>query len=109
LGQISEILAALGFYPEVFVRDVYADQSLPGHAALHCLTDIDGFVVPLYEKMYLSAENLLKLYPKILYAKFLDIPAMNKLVARVYMTSSRSYKRRLRESKQSIRKRHRHV
>ena len=28
MGQISEILAAIGFYPEMFIRELYEDQSL---------------------------------------------------------------------------------
>ena len=178
MGQISEILAAIGFYPEIFIRELYEDQSLfydilysyvesgipvvaamgkkrhavavIGHGlmrsvaqmiktldvnlvsarhfidhliinddnnlpynsmefdvsdndaennSVYNLDDIDGFVVPLFEKMYLSAENVLKLYQRIFHGKLLDLPCKHeKCVVRVYMTSSRSYKRKIRES-----------
>jgi hypothetical protein len=177
LGQISEIFSTIGFYPEIFIRDLYEDTSffydilytyvesgIPivaamgekehavaviGHGpvcsctevaekfddnlvnarqlidyliinddnflpynlmkfettgeredGVYRLEDIDGFVVPLYEKMYLSAENVLRLYHKIFYGKLVDIPDKDKKrLFRVYMTSSRSYKRELRKSK----------
>lgn len=66
---------------------------------MYKLDDVDGFVVPLFEKMYLSAENVLKLYQRIFHGKLLNLPGKNeKCVIRVYMTSSRSYKRKIRES-----------
>ncbi len=177
LGQISEIFSAIGFYPEIFIRDLYEDASffydilymyvesgipivaamgkkehavaVVGHGPVysssaelvenidgnfintrqliesfvvnddnylpysvmkfdnsyekndypHILKDIDGFVVPLYEKIYLSAENVLRLFSKIFNGSLLDIPDKgNKWLVRVYMTSSKSYKRKLRES-----------
>lgn len=175
LGQISEILTNIGFYPEVFVRELYDDDSLfydilycyvesgipvlaalkrkqhaiavLGHGPLinsdpileaergglvtgramidrfiinddnslpyeslyfegnekgnngpHVLDDVDGFVVPLYEKMYLNAENVLKLYGNIF--QLLTIPIdKRKFIVRVFMTSSRSYKKKIRLSK----------
>ena len=134
MGQVSEVLTSIGFYPEIFVRDLYEDVSsfydilysyvesgIPVVAAMskkehavailghgptraatdimnitdsnfvntrncsdfliinddnylsfgslivkgddkndplqHCLDDVDGFVVPLYEKMYLYLER----------------------------------------------------
>ena len=63
------------------------------------LSDIDGFVVPLYEKMYLSAENVLQLYQNICNSNLLQIPKEGKYVARIFMTSARSYKQTLRESR----------
>lgn len=169
LGQISEVLTSIGFYPEIFVRELYQDPNffydilyayvesgIPlvagmrkkehavaviGHgpvalaktkfetvqgmrfnnsrrlvdsliinndnglpfSSLHnavsgneeyCLDDIDAFVVPLYEKMYLNAENVLNFYHGFIYSDLLDIPERN-YVSRIYMTSSRSYKREL--------------
>lgn len=61
------------------------------------LEDIDAFVVPQYEKMYLNAENVLKLYPKLGWGGLLELPE-KKYVMRVYMTSSRSYKRLIRQA-----------
>lgn len=171
LGQISEIMGAIGFSPEIFVRDLYSDTSLfydilyayvesgipvvaglgakqhavavVGHAAvayprdvlsnnreklisarcmidrliinddnylpyrgvslndeggcIHTITDIDCFVVPLYEKMYLSAENVFQLYRNIF--KLLNISLDDQYIVRVFMTSSRSYKKALRAMK----------
>lgn len=60
----------------------------------YCLEDVDAFVVPLYEKMYLNAENVLNFYHGFVYSDLLNIPERN-YVSRIYMTSSRSYKREL--------------
>jgi hypothetical protein len=54
--------------------------------------DIDGFVAPLYEKMYLSADNILKIYPKLASENLIQMPRTGISVARVYMTSSKAYK-----------------
>jgi len=174
LGQVCEVLTSIGFYPEIFIRNLYEDVSffydilysyvesgIPvvaamsgkehavavlGHGATHAvakvmdmargnflnarhcsgcliinddnylpfgalvmkggdkkdlfhhtLEEVDGFVVPLYEKMYLSSENVLKLYEKLACGNLVDIPKEKKYVVRVFMTSSPAYKRRLRE------------
>ncbi|MDZ7696556.1 MAG: hypothetical protein U5R49_06445 [Deltaproteobacteria bacterium] len=172
LGQVSEVMASIGFYPEIFVKELYADKevfydllycyvesgvpvvcagnehavAVLGHGPLrsatevcrdiekpvisarHCidrfvinddnrmpffllpndagegverginrLEDIDSFVVPQYEKMYLNAENVLKLCHKLGWGGLLDLPE-KKYVLRVFMTSSRSYKREIRQS-----------
>lgn len=169
LGQISEVLTSIGFYPEIFVRELYPDHdffydilyayvesgiplvagmvkkehavAIIGHGPVslaktkfktvqgmrfnnsrrlidsliinndnelpfsslrnsisdnekYCLEDVDAFVVPLYEKMYLNAENVLNFYHGFVYSDLLDIPERN-YVSRIYMTSSRSYKREL--------------
>ena len=44
--------------------------------------------------MYLNAENVLNCYHGFIYSDLLDIPERN-YVSRIYMTSSRSYKREL--------------
>jgi hypothetical protein len=167
LGQVSQILASIGFFPEIFVKELYGKNpgffydilysyiesgipvvaamrkkehaiALVGHGktlpalnlvtdaiagrflhtrhlidsliahddnqlpfiSLHasggtyCIDDIDAFVVPLYEKMYLNAENVLQFYPYLVESPLLQIPEPF-LVARIYMTSSRSYKREI--------------
>ena len=176
LGQVSEILTSIGFYPEVFIRELYEDKTffydilysyvesgipvvagmsqkqhavailghgpirratdlIPSrktrflnarnctdyliinddnhlpfgslaiksegekHKSSYSLNDVDGFVVPLYEKMYLSAEHVLKLYQNISSSNLLQIPKEGKYVARIFMTSARSYKQTLRESR----------
>jgi hypothetical protein len=167
LGQVSEILTSIGFYPEIFVKELYQhndffydilysyiESGIPvvgamrkkehaiaivGHGRLNnacdvissnndqpfvstrCLvdslvvhddnrlpfktipwseedygvSDIDAFVVPLYEKMYLNAENVLGLYPFLAQSPLLSL-SEKQLISRVYMTSSRSYKRGIR-------------
>lgn len=167
LGQVSEILASIGFFPEIFVKELYGENSdffydilysyiesgipvvaamrkkehaiaLVGHGktlpagnpdtasaankylhtrhltdslialddnqlpfinlqssgGTYSIDDIDAFVVPLYEKMYLTAENVLKFYPYLIESPLLSI-SEQFLVARIYMTSSRSYKREI--------------
>jgi len=59
------------------------------------LKDVDGFAVPLYEKMYLSADNVLKIYPKWNSKNLVQLEEIPTYVARVFMTSSRAYKRKL--------------
>lgn len=174
LGQISEILSSMGFYPEIFIRDLYPDDSffyellyayvesgIPLVAAMHgkqhavaivghgnltsavdvckanpetiinsiccntllianddnrlpfsrilmekescssgeyLLSDIDGFVVPLYEKMYLSAENVLRVLPGLIKSNLVHVGRHDKLVLRVFMTSARSFKQKIRQA-----------
>jgi hypothetical protein len=174
LGQVSEILSSMGFYPEIFVRDLYADDTffyellyayvesgIPLVAAMHekqhalaivghgnpssavdvckkntkpivnsiycnnslvanndnilpfskilfektscnpgdySLDDIDGFVVPLYEKMYLNAENVLLALPGIIQSNLVRMQPHEKLILRVFMTSTRSFKKKIRQS-----------
>lgn len=167
LGQVSEILTSIGFFPEIFVKELYQkddffydilysyiESGIPvvgamrkkehaiaivGHGQLqapqdfisasdnqifvntrnlidslvvhddnripfktiftsggeYCISDIDAFVVPLYEKMYLNAENVLGLYTFFAQSSLLSI-SEKQLISRIYMTSSRSYKRELR-------------
>lgn len=174
LGQVSEVLASIGFHPEIFIRNLYDDKdifydllycyvesgipvvgamsgkehavAILGHGTLrsaseicnrtrgtfvnvrHCsdrlimnndnclpfapllaqsgqsgqgteyfLDDVDAFVVPQYEKTYLNAENVLKLYPRLAAGGIVEIPEKQYML-RVYMTSSRSYKRNIRNS-----------
>ena len=59
------------------------------------LSDVDGFAVPLYEKMYLSADNILKIYPNWASGNLVKLEKAPTYVSRVFMTSSRSYKRSL--------------
>ncbi|WP_291323725.1 papain-like cysteine protease family protein [Desulfonatronospira sp.] len=174
LGQVSEILSSIGFYPEIFVRDLYSDHAffyellyayvesgIPLVAAMHgkqhalaivghgdlysavdvcrrsqnkivnslccnnslianddnklpfskiffekkpcsageyLLTDIDGFVVPLYEKMYLNAENVMRLLPGLINSNLVSMQTHDKLVLRVFMTSARSFKQKQRKA-----------
>ncbi len=69
-----------------------------GHNSEYALEDIDRFVVPVYEKIYLSAE-----YVEDIVAQYISrnsdfrpesfgVP-MNEVVTRLFLTSSRSYKR----------------
>lgn len=69
-----------------------------GHASPFHIDDIDGFIVPLYEKMYLSAEHIETLVSAILQSPNLGINSRSKLVKydnlikRIFLTSSNSYK-----------------
>ena len=103
----TNLVSARHFIDHLIIND---DNNLPYNSmkfdvndaennSVYKLDDVDGFVVPLFEKMYLSAENVLKLYQRIFHGKLLNLPGKNeKYVIRVYMTSSRSYKRKIRES-----------
>lgn len=72
--------------------------SVDGHCSEYKIEDIDAFIVPLYEKMYLSAEYIDKLSASILDHDVFGVNALSKLVKReslikrIYLTSSRSYK-----------------
>ncbi|MCK5243654.1 MAG: hypothetical protein KAJ90_00175 [Desulfobacterales bacterium] len=61
--------------------------------------DIDTFIVPLYEKIHLSAEHIVKLSEAILTNETLGLNARSKLlkyediVIRAFLTSSKSFKR----------------
>jgi hypothetical protein len=63
------------------------------------LNDVDGFVVPLYEKMYLAADNVLKIYPKWVTGNLVKLKRTLTYITRVFMTSSKSYKRSVAASK----------
>ena len=74
-------------------------NSVPNvHSSDYRVKHIDRFVVPMYEKIYLSAE-----YIEDLVAEYLDPKAkfqpenfgvpLNDLATRIFLTSSRSYKR----------------
>jgi hypothetical protein len=69
-----------------------------GHLSLYLMHDIDSFVVPLYEKIYLSAEHIEKLALTVLnHAQYglqplsPSLPVAD-LVVRIFLTSSKSYK-----------------
>ncbi len=70
-----------------------------GHWSDFKMEDIDLFIVPLYEKIHLSAEHVIKLAEAILTDNNLGIDACsnaltyNQLVTRTFLTSSKSYKK----------------
>jgi len=61
--------------------------------------EIDTFIVPLYEKIHLSAEHIIKLSEAILTEETLGLNARSKLlqykdvITRTFLTSSKSFKR----------------
>jgi len=75
-----------------------SDPKPQGHWSDFKIEDIDVFIVPLYEKIHLSAEHVLKLSDAILSHPDFGINARSKLVAydqiitRTFLTSSKSYK-----------------
>lgn len=75
-----------------------------GYCSEHVVEDVDGFIVPLYEKMYLSAEHIEGLADAILEHPPFGVNAQSRLVThdrlikRIYLTSSKSYKAFRREN-----------
>ncbi|MDO9079718.1 MAG: hypothetical protein Q7U44_02890 [Desulfuromonadales bacterium] len=69
-----------------------------GYCSCYHVEDIDGFIVPLYEKMYLSAEHIEGLTDGILEHPVFGVNKRSKLVSkenlikRIFLTSSKSYK-----------------
>ncbi|MBP7517002.1 MAG: hypothetical protein KA768_04155 [Desulfobulbus sp.] len=65
--------------------------------------EIDTFIVPLYEKIHLSAEHVIELSKAILADDVLGLNARSNLlkyeniVTRTYLTSSKSFKKTIRE------------
>jgi hypothetical protein len=82
---------------QVVLRDDVASSHLK-HLSPHKMSDIDAFVVPLYEKIYLSAEYIEKLAAAVLnhgqYGLARLSPGLgpSDLVVRIFLTSSKSYK-----------------
>lgn len=74
-----------------------------GHWSRFKVAEIDTFIVPLYEKIHLSAEHVVKLAEAILTDSKLGIDALSKqlkyeqLVTRTFLTSSKSFKKMRRE------------
>jgi len=74
------------------------DPRPPGHWSDYKISDIDLFIVPLYEKIHLSAEHVMKLTEAILTNNDIGIDACsnvlgyNQLITRTFLTSSKSYK-----------------
>ncbi len=75
------------------------DSRLPGHWSDYKIEDIDFFIVPLYEKIHLSAEHVMKLTEVILTDRILGIDACSQvlkrsqLITRTFLTSSKSFKK----------------
>ena len=75
----------------------------PGYFSKHQLSDIETFIVPLYEKIHLSAEYVIELSTAILTDPQVGLDAASKLlnydqiVTRIFLTSSKSYKKVRRE------------
>jgi len=74
------------------------DKFDSNHKSGYRISDIDSFVVPLYEKMYLSAEYLEQLTDTILDHSRLGVNALSKkikadqIIKRIFLTSSKSFK-----------------
>lgn len=87
-----------------YQRLMKKSESKMGYSSRHSLEDIDCFVVPLYEKIYLTAEYVDKLSQAILNHPQLGVKALSKLIKpkkilrRIYLTSSKSYKLQRRKS-----------
>ena len=81
------------------------DLPLPsdGHWSRFEVEEIDTFIVPLYEKIHLSAEHVIELSNAILTDNTLGLNSQSSLlkyddiVTRTFLTSSKSFKRKRRE------------
>lgn len=75
-------------------------ETLPkqGYCSNFHVEDIDGFIVPLYEKMYLSAEHIEGLVDSLLKDQPFGVNhcsglvTKDNLIKRIFLTSSKSYK-----------------
>jgi hypothetical protein len=73
--------------------------AIPQHPEGFVRTDIAGFVVPLYEKIHLLAEDVERLFKAVVTSKVVGLVATkqtlkpDETVVRTFLTSSRSYKR----------------
>ena len=74
-----------------------------GHWSRFKVEEIDTFIVPLYEKIHLSAEHVVELSKAILTDDTLGLNARSgllqygNLVTRTFLTSSKSFKKAIRE------------
>lgn len=74
------------------------DAGKEGYCSKYHVEDIDGFIVPLYEKMYLSAEHIEGLadgildHPSFGVNKLSKLVSKDQLIKRIFLTSSKSYK-----------------
>ena len=84
------------------------DPRLSGHWSDYKIEDIDFFIVPLYEKIHLSAEHVMKLTEVILTHRNLGIDACSQvlkrsqLITRTFLTSSKSFKKFRRKKKRDL-------
>lgn len=75
-----------------------------GHWSSFKIEDIDFFVVPLYEKIHLTAEHVMKLSETILTDRKLgtdncsNLIQYKNLITRTFLTSSKSFKKNRREN-----------
>ncbi len=75
-----------------------------GHWSRYKIEDIDTFIVPLYEKIHLSAEHATTLLEAISSDAVIGINALsklirkNKIISRTFLTSSKSYKNFMRHN-----------
>ena len=76
-----------------------------GYCSKYHLEDIDTFVVPLYEKIYFSAEYVDSLTKALFLDDTFGIDVLSKfiknenIIKRIFLTSSKSYKKQRREQK----------
>lgn len=81
-----------------------APKPKKGYWSNYKIEELDFFIVPLYEKIHLSAEYVIKLAEGILSDRVIGINALSKLIkknqltTRTFLTSSKSYKKFLRDN-----------
>ena len=76
-----------------------AGSGAPAHPDNYVTSDIEAFVVPLYEKIYLQAEHFEQLARNVIEKSTISLGAVkssltpDQVVMRILLTTSRSYKR----------------
>lgn len=85
--------------PYQAIRTRSSDPRPSGHWSKYSIEEIDSFVVPLYEKIHLSAKHARKLIETVLASEKFGVSACSKLInrdqliTRTFLTSSKSYKK----------------
>ena len=80
------------------------DQASGGYWSKYKIDEIDTFIVPLYEKIHLSAEHVVELSEAILTDDTLGITNRSSfikyenIITRLFLTSSKSFKKVIREN-----------
>jgi hypothetical protein len=83
-----------------FLPYSFIDKSEINNKSIESIKDIEGIIIPLYQKMYFNVVELLNdAIPKI-EKKFIDINENNqdKFIRRIFITSSKSFKKKVLEN-----------
>ena len=89
--------------PYQFLPFIGSEHLFAKHVSDFKISDVEDFVVPLYEKVYLAAEDVERLTKDLLESQevglltYSNALTLDDIVIRIFLTSSRSYKKRRRE------------